>query len=574
VSVLDSVSLNLVESFEEVEAFRRWLSERRPILGLDIETSGLSLARDRIRLVQFGDGKAGWAIPYDEWRGVIRETLATYSGPIVLQHAKFDAGFLTRDGLPFPWERTHDTMVMSFLVNSMGPRSLKPAAALYVDPVARAGESELKKAMAAHGWDYGTIPVDLPAYWGYSAADTILTALLAEKLWPRVQYARGAYDLEMACERVLCGMELRGARIDVDYCEATAAHLRADIDAACAELPFNPFSAREVEDALRADGVELTKRTASGGPALDEEVLKSIDHPYTRSILFVRSQSKVLSTYFEAFLREQKDGRVHPHIKQLQAKTGRMSVTDPPLQTLPRRSAVRDAFIPSDGNLLVLADYDGQELRILAHLSGDEQMLDDFAAGRDLHLETARGAYGPNAGKRERSVCKNANYARVYGGGAERIAVTAGVDVASIMVVFRAFDERYPKATQLMADITAAVRERAAAEGSDYGWVQLEDGRHLRVPKDKAYVGLNYRIQGAGASVLKRALVDLDAADLGDYLILPVHDEVVLDVPESDVEDAIPVIRGAMERHDFKVPLTIDTTVVSRWGEKYREEAE
>src|SRR6185369_6285088 len=183
VNRLDDVQLTLVQDFSEVENLLRWLGERRPILGVDIETSGLSFAHDRIRLVQFGDAKRGWALPYDEWKGVVRHVLSRYDGKIVLQHAKFDASFLQRDGLPFPWERTHDTMMMSFLVDSLGPKGLKPAAALYVDPRARSGESELKRAMVINRWGYGDIPIEHPLYWSYAALDTCLTAMLAESLW-------------------------------------------------------------------------------------------------------------------------------------------------------------------------------------------------------------------------------------------------------------------------------------------------------------------------------------------------------------------------------------------------------
>lgn len=569
-SVLDEVGLHLVETIDEVEAFLRWLGERRPILALDSETSGLSLARDRVRLFQFGDGRHGWAIPYEEWRGLIRHVLTVYEGPRVGQHIKFDAGYLLRDGLPFPWERVHDTMLMSFLVDSMGPKSLKPAAALYVDPIAQAGQHELKRAMAKNRWDWGTVPITLPAYWGYAAADTVLTALLAEQLWPRVQPYREAYDLELACERVLCNMELKGMRIDLPYVEATTAQLQAELAELLAGLPFNPNSNAEVAAALQSEGITLSKRTPSGELALDEEVLKSVDHPLAEAVLSVRTTSKLLGSYFENFLELHKDGVLHPHINQIAARTGRMSVTEPALQTLPRKSLVRDAFIPRPGNVLLLADYDTQELRILADLSGDATMIADLLEGRDLHQQTALAAYGPKAGKAERTVCKNANYARVYGGQVPTVAATAGVTRNEVEGIFDAWDARYPTAAAFMEQGIWVMRERAGT--GDYGYVTLDDGRRLRVAKDKAYTWLNYRIQGQGAVVMKRALVNLDAAGFGDYLLLPVHDEVVLDIPEADAEAAVPAIRDAMEQHQYRVPLTISTKLVDRWGTAYRED--
>lgn len=571
-SVLDGVDLHLVESPEECQEFLRWLGERRPILAIDIETSGLSLTRDVIRMVQFGDGREGWAIPYEEWRGLIRYALQEYEGARVLHHAKFDAGMLLRDGLPFPWERVHDTAIMCFLADSMGPKSLKPAAALYVDPVARQGEAALKKAFATHRWNYGTIPVDAPVYWGYAAADTVLTALLAEKLWPRIQYARGAYDLELACERVLCDMEMRGVPIDVEYVNATKAEIRAELDSVLADLdPVNPSAPASILEGLADAGFKLTKRTEGGSLATDDSVLSAIDHPIAHGVRRARWFSKLLGSYFDRLLEFEKDGRIQPHINQLQARTGRMSMTDPAIQTLPKKAIIRDAFIPTPGNLLILADYDSQELRVAAEISGDPRLIAAFAEDRDPHMETARLVYGDGAGRAERGKGKQTMYATVYGAEAETIAASLRVDVAEAARIRAALFQLYPGLERMMADIVKAVRKRASGNGR--GYVVLPDKRRLSVPIEKAYAGVDYRIQGQCASELKQSIVSLDAAGLGPYLHSPHHDEIVFDVPEAEVEDTIPVIRECMERPDYRVPLTIDTKVVDRWGTAYREDS-
>lgn len=566
-----------------MEDFFTWLSERRPILGADTETTGLSLAKDRLRLVQFGDAMQGWAIPYAEWRGVVRETLQKYSGPIVWQNAKFDAGFLIKEGMPFPWERTHDTLFMLHLVDSMGPKSLKAGSALHVDPKARAGEASLKRAMVKNRWGYESVPIKYAPYWGYAALDPVLTARLAETLWPRVQQFREAYDLEMACERVLTEMELRGIRVDVEYCIQQQAVLGDRLVVLQEKLgDVNPNSPRSIISALAAQGAKLTRVTEGGQLSTDDEVLSALapQYPVAADVLEARGLRKIVSSYFDNFVDFNNDGFLHPHINQLAARTGRMSVTEPALQTVPKTGLVRDAFWAREDNRLVLCDYDNEELRVAAHFSGDEAMLTAFNDGRNLHMESANRLYGVHcdvtAGEHS-SRCphyklgKAAMFGKAYGAGISKFSLATGLPPNEGARVFRALDAMYPGLSRAMADVTLKVRDRAG--GGKYGWVQLVDGRRLQVPADKPYMGFNYLIQGSCASVLKRALVDLDLAGLGEFLVLPVHDEVLFDVPRDQLDEAVPAIRQAMTRTDFRAPLTVDSKIVDRWGEPYREAA-
>ena len=225
----DGIRLTLVESLDELDAFRRWLGERRPVLGVDTETTGLSLARDKIRTIQFGDARQGWAMAWDDWRGAAREVMEQYAGPIVLHNIKFDAGMMIKDGIKFPWERAHDTMPQLHLLDSLGPKALKTAAGLHIGPKAKAGQKSLGRAMMRYGWTWTTVPIDFPLYWGYGCMDTCITAMLAEEIWPQVQPYREAYDLEMACSRVLTDMELRGIRVDAEYVEATSTQLTDEL---------------------------------------------------------------------------------------------------------------------------------------------------------------------------------------------------------------------------------------------------------------------------------------------------------------------------------------------------------
>ncbi len=540
------------------------------MLALDIETTGLSLAKDRIRMVQFGDFNDGWALPYADWRGAIRETIETYEGKFVLQHAKFDAGFLTKDGAKFPWDRTHDTMFMSFLLNSMGPKSLKQAATLYVDPLAAAGESSLRKAMQKNRWTYATVPTTFPGYWGYAALDTVLTARLADTLWPQIQYARQAYDLEMACERVLCEMELRGVRVDVEYCRDRFDELQQQMDEIETKLNgVNPLAPNQVITALVKAGATWSKRTEKGQLSVDDEVLSDLaakGFEIAQLVLDARSASKISGSYFEQFLAYNNDGLLHPHINQVQARTGRMSITEPALQTVPKSSMVRDAFIADEGTKLLLCDYDNEELRMAAHFCGDENMLAAFAEGRDLHSELATALYGAAFTSKQRKTAKACFFAKAYGAGITKFALSSGLPLDEATRTFRAIDQLYPGMAKSMAEVTRAVAERSA--GREYGWVKLIDGRHLQVRGDKAYVGFNALIQGSCAVALKQTLVDLDLAGYGEFLRFPIHDEVMFQIP---TEDVVPDIKKIMTRSEFRAPLTVGSKVVDRWGDAYRE---
>jgi DNA polymerase-1 len=245
-----------------------------------------------------------------------------------------------------------------------------------------------------------------------------------------------------------------------------------------------------------------------------------------------------------------------------------MSVTEPALQTLPRTALVRNAFIPREGNKLVLIDYDSQELRVVAHIGQDESMLKAFREGHDLHGETASALYGQAWTPKNRTTAKNGMYSWTYGAGISKFAKTVGVSEGEAQAVFDTLKRLYPGIARAMAQVTRTVREREDEQG--FGYVKaLHDGRHLRVEANKAYMGLNTLVQSTCAVVLKQALVDLDLAGLGEYLILPVHDEVLLDVPEDLVDEVVPVAIDTLRRDDFSAPLTVEAKVVSRWGEPY-----
>jgi DNA polymerase I len=575
---LKSIKLTDVQSLDELWEFQRWLGERRKILGVDIETGGLSF-NDRIRTCQFGDSRQGFCLAYEDWRGAIAETLARYEGPLVGHNIKFDYGRLSHNGIKVPWARSHDTMFMCHLNDSLGPKSLKPAARLHIGPLAGAGQNALKKRMAENKWTWNTIPVHDPLYTGYGMIDTCITAMLAEELWPKVQYAREAYDLEMAVSRVLSDMELRGLRVDLDYVRSLRTELLDEIDSLERELGGVNFNASgQILAALMEQGAVFTKRTEKGQLSTDDEVMSDMEEQgfaMAGLIRTARGDYKVVNSYIKNWLNEEMDGFLHPSINQIAARTSRMSVTNPAMQTLHKSKRVRRSFIPRDGNSLVLIDYMNQEVRLAGHFSGDEAIIKAFAEGRDLHSETAKRIYGTEECSHDshlkckhRSVGKTGFLGKLYGSGVNTFADTVGMSKAQATEIHSALAQLYPGLEKTMARVTTAVQQRGRDSGGN-GYVVTVDGRHIMIPANQGYKGLNGLIQGSAATILKRAIIDIDLAGYGETMLLPVHDELVFDVPKQDLDDVVPELSRIMTRNDFRIPLTVDPTVVSDWGVPY-----
>lgn len=564
--------LILVDSVEEVDNFLRWLGERRPILAVDVETTGLDPWRDRVRLCQFGDAKTGWALPYRDWRGVVRHALETYEGPMVAHNMKFDTSMLEQDDLEVPRHRMHDTMTMCHLVDSHGPKGLKQAAKRYVGSGAGKGEQELKAAMKRAHWTWETIPDTFESYWSYGALDTVLTARLAEKLWKLVQPYREAYELEIAVTWVLLDMEQRGARIDVGYCERMYDELQATMHEIVAKYPedFNILSNTQVLTALQAEGFNFTQLTEKGNPSLTDEVLEKIDHPMARDARIARRAGKFSTTYFGAYLKYEVDGLVHCNVNPLGAdKTGRMSISRPSMQNIPRLRSLRDAFIPREGNKLVLTDYQAQETRLIAHFAREQNMIEAFKAGVDIHTFVASMVYGvpmEEVEKEQRRKSKQCGHARNYGAGGPKLAYTADISKSEGMEFARRYDRAFPRIQPFNHEIVKAIKSR---DEDGYGYVRSYSGRKIRVPTKKAYVGTNYLIQGSGSDALKKGLVNADRAGISEFAVLPVHDETVWDVPEEQVNEVLHEIKLAFEHTDLLVPLPIESKVIDSWGEAY-----
>jgi DNA polymerase-1 len=602
---MTDVQLTLVDSAEKAQEFLDWLSERRPhnALAIDIET-GEKPGKNRkdafspwhgdIRLVQVGDAMHGWAIPWDEWAGVFYEAMDKFDGPIVCHNIAFEARwFHVKSRWKMPWERAHDTMIMAHIIDPLGSGALKQLSALHVDGRAVALQSTLDQEFAKNGWTWGTVPITYQPYWAYGALDTVLTMRLWEQFYekcgPDGPYHR-AYELEMATRKIVTRMELNGARIDLDYSQkkfdeltryAESVKVWAAQNYGGTSITSNVQLVRLLQDM----GAEISSFTPSGQPSADKDQLRMLVAEGNEAVkqlaevvLKQRKADKLANTYFKNFLEDNIDGLVHPSVKTLGARTSRMSITAPALQTLPKGDdVVRRAFIPKDeDHVIITSDLDQVEFRMFASLSRDPNLITLFnradATGSDPFTEIGREIYQDPTMERSdkrRNLIKGTVYGRLYGAGVAKQAVTAGVAKTIMQSVSDSFDTRYPGMAMFQKQIEDTGMRRLRAEGQ--GYVHTWTGRRLPCDEDRVYTLVNYLIQGGAAEVFKSNLVKLDQADLTDLLIVPVHDEIVLNAPRKDAEEIKHVVQQCMTTTEgWEVPLTsgIDGPLET-WGDKY-----
>jgi len=428
-------------------------------------------------------------------------------------------------------------------------------------------------------WNWRTIPVWVTAYWAYAALDPVLTVHLYELFEPQIVGAQAElYDMEMACSNVVDAMERRGIRVDVPYCETKRAELLAvseQTTAWCKErYGFGPGQNQRVSAQLMSDGVLLTKRTAGGSWSVDEEVLEGLDHPLAKAVLNVRKLNRYANAYFGNYV-EYADGDIlHTSINCMGARTGRMSAERPALQQIPRSKLVRDPFIPREGHVLVSLDYDQIEQRLVAHFSQDQGMIEAFASEGDFFVNMGRRLYDePTFEKKDprRSLIKKAAYAKAYLAGLHKFAVTAGVDDSTAAAFLQGYDATFPGVKVWQQKVQHEATMRAAEEGVCYALTPF--GRRQVVPADKVYKLVNYLVQGTAGDVLKQSIVRLDRAGLTEHLVLPVHDELVFDVPKGDAEEFAEEARRIMYRDDLTVPMPASYSILhERWGDKYAED--
>lgn len=571
-----SPNLRLVETLDDAFELKRWLGERRPVLGIDTETTGLHWWTPHfLRTVQFGDPQTGWTVPFEWWGKLIRDIYDALTEPVVYHNAKFDLHALSSQNIYHrPGVKIHDTKLMSWLLNPPVRHGLKPLSAEHIDKYAGMFEKQLNEDKAKHKWDWATTPVNWPSYWMYAATDPVFTSALAELFWPQIN-ARGlrsAYEQELHVSDIAFQVETSGMKIDVPYIISMREQCWEKREAARIFLDRcgvdKPGSLPLIRAALQAEGWEPDELTPTGEPALNKNVLKGLDSEIADAVLEYRKYHKFCSSYFDNFLEMRSGDYLHATINTCQARTGRMSVTEPALQTLTKGKEVRDAFIAEEDHVLISVDYSQIELRLLAHFADEKKMKQAFADGRDLHSDTASLLYGSSYTKQQRSICKNGNFSLVYGAQPEKFSTTAGCTLEEAEEFFRQYNATYTGVSAYMNFLQQQAHDQLTA-GEKYAYVDLYDGVRLPAKKDKEYTLLNYEIQGTAAKVLKSAAQRLDNLGLTQYLRMLVHDENIFSVPKNNAEEICKEIEEVMVDNTFSVPLTVESKILTRWGDAF-----
>lgn len=611
---LGNPDLKLVDSVEAAGEFLRWLSEARPnnAVAIDLETGeipgqdtkgALSPWHGNIRLAQVGDGKTGWAMDWSEWAGVFYEGMTRYEGPVVAHNIAFESKWLgVKSRYEIPWRQAHDTMIMSQVIQpDSKTHALKPLTSRLIDPRAAALSSFLDETMTKNGWSWGTIPTNFPIYWQYGALDTVITARLFNDHFykyvkPGMQL-NTPYELEMANRRICTQMEINGARVDLEY---SAKKYQELVDyteqaktAAYHRYGYNIGSPSQLAAAIVNLGGEIMKRTKSGAPSVDKESLDFLKingnadvRELATLVTNVRKADKLASSYFYNFQKDAIDGVLHPEIKTLEARTGRMSITNPALQTLPSGDPlVRRAFLPRNENeRIVSSDLDQVEFRLTANFSEDPALINLFLeadrTGGDVFTSIMRDVYkDPTLDKEKdsdkRKLIKGTVYGKLYGAGVAKMALTSGVPESDMQEVVDAFDRSYPGVKRFQKRVERDGQERLDREG--VGYVLTETGRRLPAEDDKLYALTNYKIQGTAAEMFKQNLIKLDAAGLTEYMVVPVHDEIVFSIPQDIIREVAPTIQECMTTTEgWAVPLTAGCDFETKtgrmfenWGAKY-----
>jgi len=585
---LDNVELHLIESLDDVATFTRWLDQARTgtELSFDTESTGLSQEKDHIRLCQVGDSVHGWAFAWERWSGIMADIVKNYEGTFVAHNAPFDWGFMKKAGVELPRHRIRDTRPLCHITDPTYSTALKNNAVRYVDPRAKNSQEDF----AATGWTWSTVPIDYEPYWSYGALDPVLTQQLHDVLWPKVHGtpAEKAFDIENSVQWVTHDMERYGVHIDTRYArekyDTFTDHCKKIESWCISEYGVEPGRNQQVIQRLHNDGVVFTKATKGGAVSLDSEVLEGIDHPLARQVLIRRKLEKLASTYLKHYITKvDPDDLLHPSINTLGARTSRMSMSEPNLQNLPTAkksgnftpaTVVRNCICARAEHTLLFADFSQIEMRILAWLAKDENMVAAFKSDGDFFVNLARQVYSdPTIDKNHplRDRIKNFGYAKIYGAGLAKMAWTAGIDIETVRSNMQLFDSTFPGVRGYQDSTYQLAMQRKSSEGYGYAICPLSGRRQLS-ESGKEYALVNHTIQGAAASLFKMKLLELDQAGLGSWMMLVVHDEVILDVPNEHVVNVVHTLQTVMNDDTIIAPVPVEAEISfgARWGQKMK----
>jgi len=597
------IDMTFVETHEEANEFVEWISTPREFLGVDAEFAGLVFHRHPVRMVQFGDFNSGFAIPVEgpnSWAGLVQHAFDHYPGDRFAFHGiTMDVSRLEHHGFKLPaWSRLFDTHIGSFLHNNQeASRKLKMLALKYVGVDSRQGELDLNKLFRQRSWFWDTVPLNNPVYVRYSILDPVLTARLAHILSPHIKPYGRAWDLEMASARVLTQLMQRGVEIDIKYARQEANKLHAERDQLMyqdltgdwrlREGDIRPNFKNDIMDWFDAINVQVPVKTSrkTGAFTIDNDVLERVDHPMAATILRVMKIKTHLDQYFDSVIRNEMDGRVYPSLNPCGSDdtglSGRIGMRDPNLIMLENNSYIRDMVIAKPGHKLISIDYSNQEMRMFASVSQCIGLIDAFARGEDVYKAAAAKLYHmePSAVTDvQKGRGKRGMLTWMHGGQAKTFAkyLLEGGDFhgdtgQAMEEAIRYYDwlrNVYPEVEQKQRDVAKDLKQ---TKHDNYGHVILGDGRRLFVLSNKPQQAISFLGMGESVIVMKEALVQLDIAGLSKYMLTPLHDEILFEVPKEHVNEFISAAVPIMERYDYTVPLTVEVGVYDRWGDQYRE---
>ena len=586
-------------------AFDVWLAriQAAPLVAFDTETDSLDPMKARIVGMSFSDrvGSACYVplrhegpdapdqLPLDEVLPRLKPWLEDASRPKVGQNIKYDTHVLANHGIQMRGY-AHDTMLQSYVLEAHRPHGLSSLAQRHVgrsgldyEDVAGKGAQQIPFAQVA-----------VPVATQYASEDSDLTLHVHETLWPQLvaePKLRDIYErFELPTSRVLQRIERHGVLIDKALLQQQSHELGQRImqlEQEAYELagqPFNLGSPKQLGEILFVkQGLPVVKKTATGAPSTNEEVLEKLaeDYPLPARILEFRSMAKLKSTYTDKLplMINPETGRVHTNYAQAVAVTGRLSSNDPNLQNIPVRTAegrrIREAFIAPPGHVIVSADYSQIELRIMAHISQDENLLRAFAEGVDVHKATASEVFGVpvnDVASEQRRYAKVINFGLIYGMSAHGLAKNLGIERSAAAAYIDRYFQRFAGVKRYMDD----TRTMAKAQG----YVETVFGRRLWLPEINSGNGplraaaeraaINAPMQGTAADLIKLAMVavqdTLDSQGKRSRIIMQVHDELVLEVPDDEVEwvrTELPRLMASVAQ--LRVPLLAEVGVGPNW---------
>ncbi|MFG2916275.1 DNA polymerase [Kitasatospora sp. NPDC048298] len=603
----ETITVHVPETPADLQEFRGWLdrARRRGPVAVDTETTGLNIYGPsfRLRTVQFGDARDAWVILYERggYHAAYARDALLRCREILIHNAAYDWLVLDRcAGIPLEElaPRTTDSRILAMLHDPRQPQeggigtALKPLSARWVDPSAPDTQNGLTKVFNSLGFTketgWANIELTHPTFLLYAGLDVILTARLVPILRAelhRLGVPARLVEYEHHIARLCSTMQRAGLLVDQDYAQQLARRLAKEAEKYAAVAArygvVKIGSPDQVAEALLALGEILTERTKTGALKTDKAVLlpmADLDRDWQRigarepsaladAVLRGKRAVKWGKTYAEGFMAKlSAEGRIHPAVSSLAARTGRMSVTDG-LHQLPSSDwEIRRAILAEPGHVMISTDFQAIEMRVLAALADVKGMKSGFLSGGekfDIHAYTARLIKGDAATPKDRKVFKGAGFGKVYGGGITTISRQTGASEAEIAQAVAAYDRAFP-------EIRRASR-RWQREAFQNGMVYISAvGRRLPLDRDRSYAVVNYACQSVARDVLGQAMLNVEAAGLLEYCRLPIHDEFLASAPREDAEEIAREFERCMTWDLYGVPIVAEAEIGGRsWGSLY-----